>query len=266
MAYQTSSHTQTMELLIAYRQNPSVHLRNRVVNLNVGLVRKTTHRISHQCAVPFEDLEQVGYMGLITAVERFDPTQGYAFSSFAIPYIRGEILHFLRDRASTVRIPRRWQQLRNEGERACQRLTATLGRQPNDLEMAAELKIEVSEWRSVKLSSTNRTPISLDAHIQSGGHQQSDTATTLGETLLDAHSQIEQGNIEDRLALQHALSQLEDKTREIIESVFLHQESRQQVAQRIGLSPVTVTRRIKKGIEELTGLLQQPSASFSMEG
>jgi RNA polymerase sigma-B factor len=265
MAYQTSAHTQTMELLMAYRQNPSVHLRNRVVNLNVGLVRKTTHRIAHQCAVPFEDLEQVGYMGLITAVERFDPTQGYAFSSFAVPYIRGEILHFLRDRASTVRIPRRWQQLRNEGEKAAQRLTAVLGRQPNDLEMAAELKIEVSEWRSVKLSSTNRTPISLDAHVQSSSHQQADSATTLGDTLLDAQSQIEQSNTEDRLALQHALSQIEDKTREIIESVFLHQETRQQVAQRIGISSVTVSRRIKKGIEELTELLQQSSFDFSMD-
>jgi RNA polymerase sigma-B factor len=265
MAYQTSAHTQTMELLMAYRQNPSVHLRNRVVNLNVGLVRKTTHRIAHQCAVPFEDLEQVGYMGLITAVERFDPTQGYAFSSFAVPYIRGEILHFLRDRASTVRIPRRWQQLRNDGEKAAQRLTAALGRQPNDFEMAAELKIEVSEWRSVKLSSTNRTPISLDAHVQSSSHQQSDTATTLGDTLLDAQSQIEQSNTEDRLALQHALSQIEDKTREIIESVFLHQETRQQVAQRIGISSVTVSRRIKKGIEELAELLQQSSFDFSMD-
>ena len=266
MAYQTSSRSQTLELLMAYRQRPSVHLRNRLVNLNLGLVRKVAHRLAHQCAEPYEDLEQCGSLGLITAIERFDPAQGYAFSSFAVPYIRGEILHFLRDRASTVRIPRRWQQLRNEGERACQRLTATLGRQPNDLEMAAELKIEVSEWRSVKLSSTNRTPISLDAHIQSGSHQQSDTATTLGDTLLDAHSQIEQGNLEDRLALQHALSQIEDTTREIIESIFLHRQTRQQVAQRFGISSVTVTRRIKKGIEELAELLQQPSFSLSMEG
>jgi RNA polymerase sigma-B factor len=265
MAYQTSSHTQTMELLMAYRQNPSVHLRNRVVNLNVGLVRKTTHRISHQCAVPFEDLEQVGYMGLITAVERFDPTQGYAFSSFAVPYIRGEILHFLRDQASTVRIPRCWQQLRNEGKKAAQRLTAALGRQPNDLEMAAELKIEVSEWRSVRLSSTNRTPISLDVLVRSNGCQQADSTMTFGETLLDAQSQIKQGNLEDRLALQNALNQIEAETRKIIESIFLYQQTRQEVAQRIRISSITVSRRIKKGLEQLAGLLQQSPFSLSME-
>jgi RNA polymerase sigma-B factor len=117
----------------------------------------------------------------------------------------------------------------------------------------------------VKLSSTNRTPISLDAHVQSSSHQQTDTATTLGDTLLDSQSQIEQSNTEDRLALQHALSQIEDKTREIIESVFLHQETRQQVAQRIGISSVTVSRRIKKGIEELTELLQHSSFDFSLD-
>ena len=67
-------------------------------------------------------------------------------------------------------------------------------------------------------------------------------------------------------SLQHALNQLEDKTREMIESVFLHQLSRQEVAQRIGVSPVTVTRRIKKGVEELVGLLQQQSMPVTVEG
>ena len=83
---------------------------------------------------------------------------------------------------------------------------------------------------------------------------------TLGDTLMDIRTSIHQGNEEERLELQHALSQLEEKTREMIESVFLHQHSRQEVAARIGVSPVTVTRRIKKGIEELVGLLHQQSA------
>jgi RNA polymerase sigma-B factor len=242
MAYKTSSQSQTLELLMAYRQNPSVHLRNRVVNLNLGLVRKVAHRLAAQSPMPFEDLEQVGYLGLITAVERFDPAQGYAFSSFAVPYIRGEILHFLRDRASSVRIPRSLQQLRNEGEKAAQALILKLGRQPNDM---------------VKLSSLNRTPMSLDARIQSGSHQSVDTAMTLGDTLMDLGNPISSGNVDEYLDLQHALNQLEAKTREMIESVFIHQVPRQVVAQRTGVSPVTVTRRIKKGIEELTQLLQQ---------
>ncbi len=259
MAYQTSLQSQTMEMLVLYRQKPSVQLRNRLVRLNMGLVRKVAHRLSHQCAEPYDDLEQCGSLGLITAIERFDPTQGFAFSSFAVPYIRGEILHFLRDRANTVRIPRRWQQLSRDGAKVRQALTMELGRQPSDQEIADALDLSMQEWRSVKLAASNRVPLSLNARVSSHHHQQSDSAMTLGDTLMDARCQIMQTNQEDRIELQQALDQLEDRTREMLESVFVHQLSRQEVAQRIGVSPVTVTRRIKKGIDELVGLLQKPT-------
>ncbi len=259
MAYQTSSHSQTLELLMAYRQNPSVHLRNRVVNQNTGLVRKVAHRLAHQSPIPFEDLQQVGYLGLITAVERFDPSHGCAFSSFAVPYIRGEILHFLRDRSNAVRIPRNLQQLSTDGAKATQALRIKLGRQPNDNEIAAELNIELHEWHNVKLSSMNRMPMSLDAKLQAGTHHQTDSAMTLGDTLTDLHYAVDSENAYESLDLQHALSQLEAKTREMIELVFIHQTPRQEVAKRTGFSAVTVTRRIKKGMEELNQILQQSS-------
>jgi RNA polymerase sigma-B factor len=106
-----------MELLMEYKQSPSVAIRNQLVRLNAGLVRKIAHRVSHQCSEPYEDLEQIGYIGLIRAIERFNPSQGCAFSSFAVPYIRGEMLHFLRDRGTAVKIPRRWQDLLKESQR-----------------------------------------------------------------------------------------------------------------------------------------------------
>jgi RNA polymerase sigma-B factor len=264
MAYKTSVHSETLELLMAYRQNPSVHLRNRVVKLNVGLVRKVAHQIAHQSPVPFEDLEQMGYIGLISAAERFDPTQGYAFSSFAIPYIKGEMLHFLRDRASTVRIPRRLHQLSNAGTKVSQALIEQLGRQPNDHEIAAALDIDVTEWRSVKLAFMNRTTKSLDAGIQSG--QETERTLTLADTLMDPHSATHQIHQEECLELRHALAQLESKTREMIESVFLSDVPRHEVATRMGVSPVTVTRRIKKGIEQLTEMLQMPALGVLTEG
>ena len=100
-----------MELLMTYYQGKDqltdkerLALRNRLVKLNAGLVRKIAHRVSHQCAEPYEDLEQIGFIGLIRAIERFNPTQGCAFSSFAVPYIRGEMLHFLRDRGSAIKV------------------------------------------------------------------------------------------------------------------------------------------------------------------
>lgn len=240
---------------MAYQQNPSIKIRNELVRLNTGLVRKIAHRISHQCAEPYEDLEQIGFLGLIRAIERFDPSQGCAFSSFAVPYIRGEILHFLRDRSSAVKVPRRWQDLQKDGHRVKAELAKCLGRQPQDQEIADALKISVSEWREIKMVAKNRLPLSLDATVS----QQADSSITLGETLPDHHYQVLQRWEEDRQQLQRALNQLEDKTRAAIEFVFFNGLSRKEVAERIGVSPMTVTRRIQRGLEQMVTLLQPQS-------
>ncbi|MEM1311474.1 MAG: sigma-70 family RNA polymerase sigma factor, partial [Cyanobacteria bacterium P01_H01_bin.153] len=186
MANQTSSlRSRGMEMLIAYKNQPSVELRNRLVKLNAGLVRKIAHRVSHQCSEPYEDLEQIGYLGLIRAIERFNPVQGCAFSSFAVPYIRGEMLHFLRDRGTTVKIPRRWQDLQKEAQKCQGEIIRKLGRQPNDQEMAVALDVSVEEWREVKMANKNRMPLSLDATVC----QQVDSSITLGDTLPDTYYQ-----------------------------------------------------------------------------
>ncbi|MEL6398740.1 MAG: RNA polymerase sigma factor SigF [Cyanobacteria bacterium J06626_4] len=248
MANPTSSlRSRGMEMLIAYKNKPSVELRNRLVRLNAGLVRKIAHRVSHQCSEPYEDLEQIGYLGLIRAIERFNPVQGCAFSSFAVPYIRGEMLHFLRDRGTTVKIPRRWQDLQKEAQKCQGEMIRQLGRQPNDYEMAMALSVSVEEWREVKMANKNRMPLSLDATVC----QQIDSNITLGDTLPDTYYQRMQLLEEDRQQLQRAMAQLEDKTRSAIEFVFFNGLSRKEVAERIGVSPMTVTRRIQRGIDQM---------------
>ncbi|NEO27545.1 MAG: sigma-70 family RNA polymerase sigma factor, partial [Kamptonema sp. SIO4C4] len=99
---------ESLQLLRDYQDNPTAQLRNKIVQLNIGLVRKEAHHWVNQCNESYEDLLQVGCLGLIRAIERFDLSKGNAFSSFAIPYIRGEIQHYLRDKVTSVRIPRRW--------------------------------------------------------------------------------------------------------------------------------------------------------------
>jgi RNA polymerase sigma-B factor len=250
-ALQSSIRSHSMELLMAYQQNPSVTLRNKLVRLNAGLVRKIAHRVSHQCAEPYEDLEQIGYLGLIRAIERFNPTQGCAFSSFAVPYIRGEMLHFLRDRGSSIKVPRRWQDLQKEGQKVRVELAKVLGRQPLDAEIAEELGISSLEWREIKMAVKNRMPLSLDATVS----QQVDSPITLGETLPDSHYQTLQRLEEDRQLLQRALNQLEAKTRAAVEFVYFSDLSRKEVAERIGVSPMTVTRRIQRGLEQMVAFL-----------
>jgi len=249
---QSDIHSDGMELLISYHRNPNIASRNQLVELHVGLVRKIAHQFSHQCAEPYEDLEQIGYFGLIRAIERFDPNQGYAFSSFAVPYIRGEMLHFLRDHSTIVKIPRRWQELYNEGQKVRKELALALGYSPTDTEIARKLRVSVQEWRDIKIAAQNRTSLSLDATVA----HHVDCPITLGEVLQCQHSIVLQQKEEDRQQLQGAINQLEEKTRKAVEFVFLKELSRKEAAKRIGTSPMTVTRYLQKGTEQLLSLLQ----------
>ena len=241
-----------IELLISYSQNPSIQVRNKLVKLHTGLVRKMAHQFSRQCTEPYEDLEQIGYFGLIRAIERFNPNQGYAFSSFAIPYIRGEILHFLRDRTGVVKIPRRWQDLHNQGQRVRKELALSLGRCPTDHEIAQELNVALQEWLDSKLAFQNRMVLSLDSTVV----QHFDCQIKLADALPDQRSTSLQLQEEERQQLQGAMNQLEEKTRKAVEFVFLREFSRKEAAKRIGISPMTVTRYLQKGKEQLCSLLQ----------
>ncbi len=245
-----------MELLQAYFGNPSLKLRNQIVELNVGLVRKVAHQVSRKCAEPYEDLEQIGFLGLIRAIERFNPYQGSAFSSFAIPYIRGEMLHYLRDRGSVMRIPRRWQELYAAGKKLRKELIEQLGRLPKDLEIARALGVSLQEWSECQLALQNRLPISLDAVV----NQSMDSSLTFGDTIADPRYQELRNLEEDRLQLQKAMSQLEEKTKVAIECVFLWDLPRKEAAEHIGISPMTVTRHLHKGLEQLSTLLQPQAA------
>ena len=89
----------SLALLRQYQQTPCNQIRNQLVQLNIGLVRKEVHHWVKQCTESYEDLMQVGCIGLIRAIERFDLSRGSAFSTFAVPYIRGEIQHYLRDKS-----------------------------------------------------------------------------------------------------------------------------------------------------------------------
>lgn len=248
-----------MELLISYHKNPSVAKRNKLVQIHAGLVRKVAHRFTHQCAEPYEDLEQIGYIGLIRAIERFNPYQGCAFSSFAIPYIRGEMLHFLRDKSSVVKVPRRWQELYSDGEKIQKEYTTKFGRSASDTEIAKALNVSVTEWQESKLAAQNRQPLSLDATVGN----QIDVLVSLGDTLADSHYQTLQYLEEDRQQLHGAMSQLEEKTRAAIECVFLRELPRKEAAKKIGVSPMTVSRHLQKGLDQLISMLSPQAAGLA---
>lgn len=242
---------QSLRLLREYQQFGSPEIRNQLVHLNFGLVRKEAHHWVNQCTESYEDLLQVGCIGLIRAIERFDTTKGTAFSSFAIPYIRGEIQHYLRDRGCSVRIPRRWQALRQQSVEVTQNLRVKFNRQPTDLEIAVALDISLEEWQEIKLAHQNREPLSLDTPVR----DVEEGTTSLGELVPDPRYRSFQLAQEDRIRLQQALANLEKRTREVLEFVFLHDLTQKEVAERMDISVVTVSRRVKKGLDALKKLM-----------
>lgn len=243
--------SESLELLREYQTSPTTHLRNRIVQLNVGLVRKEVHHWMQQCTESYDDLLQVGCLGLIRAIERFDMSKGHAFSSFAVPYIRGEIQHYLRDKSPSVRIPRHWLTLQRQATKEIQKLQQSLNRQPSDVEVASALQISVTEWQEIKLACRNRAPLSLDAPVQ----DDEEGAASLGELVPDAGYRSFQLAQEDQIRLQLALGKLEDGTRKVLEFVFLHDLTQKETAERMGISSVTVSRRVKKGLTSLKKLM-----------
>ncbi len=245
---------ESLEILQAYRANPSTKLRNQLVNLNIGLVRREAYHWTNQCQESFEDLMQVGSIGLINAIERFDVTKGNAFSSFAVPYIKGEIQHYLRDKSPTVRMPRAWLTTYNQGCKIIRNKRAETGREASSQEVADELGITIAEWYDIKLACQNRSPISLDTPID----QSEDSSTSIGDLVTDQKYQSFQLAQEDNIRLQQALDLLEDRTREVVEFVFLKEFTHREVAETLGISAVTVSRQLKKGLIALKKILATP--------
>jgi RNA polymerase sigma-B factor len=243
----------SLRLFQNYQISKDTLLRNQIMQLNFGLVKKEAHHWVHQCNESYDDLLQVGCIGLIRAIERFDIEKGHAFSSFAIPYIRGEIQHYLRDKSCTLRIPRRWLELRQQSIAFVQEFRENFNRQPTDSEIAQFLEISLKEWQDIKLAYQNRKPVSLDVSVGNDN----DAPTSLCDLVPDPKYRSFHLVHEDRLRLQHALSQLEERTRDVLEFVFLQDLTQKETAKLLGISVVTVSRQLKKGLNLLQKSMQQ---------
>ena len=237
----------SLYLFQKYQKEKSTRLRNEIMELNFGLVKKEAYHWVNQCNESFEDLLQVGSIGLIRAIERFNVEKGNAFSSFAIPYVRGEIQHYLRDKSPTLRIPRRWLELKQRSISFIHTFRENNHRQPSNSEIAQHLEVSIKEWQDIKLAYQNRKPLSLDVSV----NNDIDNQTSLCDLVADPKCRSFHLAYEDRLRLQQALSELEDRTRDVLEFVFLHDLTQKETAKMLDISVVTVSRQLKKGLNLL---------------
>src|SRR5215204_651028 len=152
------------ELLRRYRESRDPALRDAITERFLPLVHSLARRYAHG-SEPMDDLVQVGSIGLLNAIDRFDPDNGTAFSSFAVPTILGEIKRHFRDRTWTVRVPRSLQELSGRVRVTETDLEAKLGRSPTAAELAAELGTDVEELLNARAVAAGHYAVSLDRAV-----------------------------------------------------------------------------------------------------
>lgn len=224
------------------------YVRNTLVELNLSLVKYAARRYRTR-REPLEDIIQVGTIGLIKAINRYDVERGIEFATFAIPTITGEIKRFFRDTSWSVKVPRRLQELRLDIAKAYDALEQGLGRRPTDRELAQRLGITDSELTEGLQATNGYTAGSLDAPL---GEDTNVTplASSLG-TEEEAYDRIE--CLE---TLKPLLTALSDRDREILAMRFGEELTQSEIGDRLGLSQMHVSRLLHRITETLrTGLL-----------
>ena len=215
-----------------YRENPTKQLRDVLVEANWGLCVKAAERAVKQCSEPFEDLMQAGSLGLIKAVERFDPSLVNAFSSFAMPFIQGAIMHYLRDHGyGLIRLSRRDGEVYAKIKGAQRRLVA-MGREMSTAAVAEGFGIPKSRWEFIEQARERPRPVSLDE-----SPIEIEDPTPVAE--------------EDRGWVFEYLANLPDATRGcVIEHVFKGMTV-EAIAKQRGLTPEITAGLITSGLEAM---------------
>ncbi len=232
----------------ARHRDPAV--REELVRRNLPFAKRLALRY-RGASESFDDLLQVANLGLINAVDRFDPERGIPFTAFASPTILGELKRHFRDRVWTVRVPRGLHDRMADVDRAITELTKELQRSPSVGEIATRLNLEQTEVLEVLEANHNRRPLSLD---RTTGSEESDEATP-ADWLGDEDEGFEL--VEGRIALDAALPYLDERERLVLRLRFANDMTQSQIAERIGHSQMHVSRilrgalaRIRERIEE----------------
>jgi RNA polymerase sigma-B factor len=198
-----------------------------------------------------EDIVQVGTIGLIKAIDRFELTREVEFTSFAVPYITGEIKRFFRDTSWAVHVPRRLQEARLELSRATEELRTRLGRSPSTAELAELMQLTPSEVAQAQMASNGYNSVSLDAAV-SGKDDEADT-------ILADFIGFDEGRfelVEDFHSLAPLIDGLDERERRIIHLRFVEERTQQQIADELGYSQMHVSRLITRVLGKLrAGLL-----------
>lgn len=246
-------------LIKAYQNDPSEELQNALVDRYKELVESLAAKFS-QGSEPYEDLVQVGMIGLLAAINRFDDSYGHHFEGFAVPTIVGEIKRHMRDKTWSVHVPRRIKELGPRVKKAVEDLTIQYQRSPQIVEIASYLNVTEEEVLEAMEMARSYNALSVDSPIEAD----SDGSTV---TLLDLIGKEEAGyeQIDQQLLLNKALCLLNDRERDIIEMTFFNNLSQKQAGEALGISQMHVSRLQRRALQKLKHAIRMENNGVHMK-
>ncbi|MFD3894454.1 SigB/SigF/SigG family RNA polymerase sigma factor [Streptomyces cellulosae] len=222
------------------------YARNTLIEMNMSLVRFAAGRFRGR-GDDMDDVVQTGMIGLIKAIDRFELSREVEFTSFALPYIVGEIKRFFRDTTWAVHVPRRLQELRVELARAREELSSRLDREPTVAELATLMNISEQQVVEGQIAANGYNSSSLDAALTGDGPEH-------GEAVLADFIGVEEKRlalVEDFHTLAPLMAELSDRDREILHMRFVEEITQAEIGERLGCSQMHVSRLIKRIIARL---------------
>jgi RNA polymerase sigma-B factor len=244
------SSSEQRALLRAYHETGDREARDRLIADHLPLVRVLALRYAGR-GEQLEDLVQVGSIGLIKAIERFDVTREVELAAYAVPTIVGEIKRHFRDRVWAVHVPRRMKELHARLSRLIDDLTATLGRSPTIAELALAAGVEAEEV--VEALTAGQAYRAGSLSVGPEGDDGPDAGSI--DSLPDVESAYEAS--EDRMVLAIGFAALDNRERQVLHLRFFDGLTQSEIAARIGVSQMHVSRLIRQALEKLYHELEE---------
>ncbi len=240
----------TDEMFAELRHTSDPELRAALIERHEGLVRHVARRYMNS-GESYEDIVSVGHLGLVNAVDRFDPTRGTKFATFAVPTIKGEIRRYFRDRTWGLRVPRRVQELSLKARQVLDEMTQRHGRSPTYAELAEQLHVGEEDVIEAMEVGRQHDLLSIDAAQDDEEGAGQSAADRAGDVDMDLES------LGQRAEISWALQQLPARQRLIVIMRFYMDMSQQDVGERLGISQMHVSRLQQKALARLRQVLQR---------
>jgi RNA polymerase sigma-B factor len=243
-------------LLRRYHEDGDLQAREQLIEQYMSLVRSLARRYSYR-GEQLEDLVQIGAIGLIKAIDRFDLDRGVELTTYATPNIIGEIKRHFRDKGWSVRVPRGLQELNVQLSRLVEQLTVQYSRSPTIPELAKAAGVEEEEVLEALESGRAYTSLSLSVGGGGGDDDDLDPLESLGT---EEH-QYEVS--EDRAVLAPGFKALDERERKILQLRFFEGLTQSQIAQQVGISQMHVSRLIRRSLEKIRETIAEDEESLA---